>query len=53
MLYVPGAGFEDGTAVSLDTLERVDDLSPYRSDYDYIMKLMGLSDRYVRLLPKR
>lgn len=53
VLYVPGTGFDDGTAVSLDTMEPVKDLSPYRSDYDYIMKLMGLSDRYVRLLPKR
>ncbi|MFC3797663.1 LTA synthase family protein [Cohnella sp. GCM10012308] len=53
VLYVPGTGFEDGTAVSLDTMEQVKDLSPYRGDYDYIMKLMGLSDRYVRLLPKR
>lgn len=53
VLYVPGTGFEDGTAVSLDTMEPIKDLSPYRSDYDYIMKLMGLSDRYVRLLPKR
>ncbi|WP_217594645.1 LTA synthase family protein [Cohnella sp. GbtcB17] len=53
VLYVPGTGFEDGKAVSLDTMEPVNDLSPYRGDYDYIMKLMGLSDRYVRLLPKR
>jgi len=53
VLYVPGTGFEDGTAISLDTLEPVKDVSPYRSDYDYIMKLMSLSDRYVRQLPKR
>ncbi|MEK0315889.1 LTA synthase family protein [Cohnella sp. 56] len=53
VLFVPGTGFDDGTAVSLDTLEPVGDVAPYRRDYDYIMKLMGLSDRYVRLLPKR
>ncbi|CAI6030481.1 LTA synthase family protein [Cohnella sp. JJ-181] len=53
VLYMPGTGFDDGTAISLATLEPVKDLSPYRGDYDYIMKLMGLSDRYVRLLPKR
>lgn len=53
VLFVPGTGFADGTAISLDTLEPVADVSPYRSDYDYIMKLMNLSDRYVRMLPKR
>ncbi|KQN98988.1 LTA synthase family protein [Paenibacillus sp. Leaf72] len=53
ILFVPGKGFEDGTAVSLDTMEPVTNFEQYRSDYDYIMKLMGLSDKYVRMLPKR
>ncbi|WMT41400.1 LTA synthase family protein [Paenibacillus sp. D2_2] len=53
VMFVPGQGFEDGSAVSIKTLQPVADFSKYRSDYDYIMKLMGLSDQYVKLLPKR
>lgn len=53
VMFVPGAGFDDGTAISLDTLQPVADIAPYRSDYDYITELMKLSDEYVKLLPKR
>lgn len=53
ILFVPGDGFEDGTAVSIKTMEPVDDLMPYRQDYDYILQLMKLSDDYVKMLPKR
>lgn len=53
IMFVPGTGFEDGTAISLKTLEPVEDFEQYRSDYDYIMQLMKLSDEYVKLLPKR
>jgi len=53
ILFVPGKGFEDGTAVDLRTLEPVADFSMYRQDYDYIMDLMKVSDEYVKQLPKR
>lgn len=53
ILFVPGKGFDDGTAYSIKTMEPVEDFSQYRNDYDYIMKLMSLSDQYVRQLPKR
>ncbi len=53
VMFVPGAGFEDGTATSLKTLQPVQDISAYRTDYEYIMSLMKLSDKYVKLLPKR
>lgn len=53
VMFVPGSGFEDGQAISLTTLEPVADILKYRADYDYIMKLMKLSDEYVKLLPKR
>lgn len=53
ILFVPGKGFKDGTAVSLKTLEPVSDFSQYESDYQYILKLMRLSDEYVKLLPQR
>ncbi|GAB6930272.1 LTA synthase family protein [Paenibacillus sp. JCM 10914] len=53
ILFVPGDGFEDGTAVSLETMQPVEDISSYRSDYEYILQLMRLSDEYVKMLPKR
>ncbi len=53
VMFVPGQGFDDGTAVSLKTLQPVTDISPYRGDYDYVTELMKLSDEYVKLLPKR
>lgn len=53
ILYVPGKEFADGEAVSLDTLEPVTDFSKYQSDYEYVLKLMNLSDEYVKLLPQR
>ncbi|WP_255570193.1 LTA synthase family protein [Cohnella sp. CFH 77786] len=53
VMFVPGKSFEDGTAVSLDTLKPVADFSKYKEDYDYVLKLMGLSDAYVQSLPKR
>ncbi|MGG6309470.1 LTA synthase family protein [Paenibacillus macerans] len=53
VMFVPGAGFDDGTAISLDTLQPVADIAPYRSDYEYVTELMKLSDEYVKLLPKR
>ncbi|OWA37601.1 sulfatase [Saccharibacillus sp. O16] len=53
VLFIPGEGFDDGTAVRLDTHEPVTDLEPYRQDYEYILQLMKLSDDYVKVLPKR
>ncbi|WP_338044852.1 LTA synthase family protein [Paenibacillus lignilyticus] len=53
ILFVPGKGFEDGKAVNIRTLEPVTNLTPYRSDYDYVMQLMDVSDRYVKSLPQR
>ncbi|MNZ67531.1 Lipoteichoic acid synthase 2 [compost metagenome] len=53
ILFMPGQGFDDGSAISLDTLQPVSDFSSYRSDYDYVTQLMKLSDEYVKLLPKR
>ncbi|MFH5185961.1 LTA synthase family protein [Paenibacillus sp. TAB 01] len=53
ILFVPGKGFDDGTAVSIKTLQPITDLTPYRKDYNYIMRLIGMSDEYVKLLPKR
>jgi len=53
IMFVPGKGFEDGTAYDLKTMEPIKDFSKYRSDYDYVLELMKLSDDYMKLLPKR
>jgi hypothetical protein len=53
VLFIPGKGFDDGSAVSLKTLQPVADFAQYRSDYDYVMRIMRMSDDYVKLLPKR
>jgi lipoteichoic acid synthase len=52
ILFVPGKSFDDGSATSLTTLQPMD-VKPYRSDFDYIMNLMKMSDQYVKMLPKR
>jgi lipoteichoic acid synthase len=53
IMFVPGKGFEDGTATSLKTLEPVKDFAKYKTDYDYVLNQMQLSDNYVNLLPRR
>ncbi|MFF2910995.1 LTA synthase family protein [Paenibacillus sp. NPDC057934] len=53
IMFVPGTTFQDGEAISLNTLEPVTDFSKYETDYDYILQLMSLSDEYVKLLPQR
>ncbi|MEJ8305271.1 LTA synthase family protein [Saccharibacillus sacchari] len=53
VLFIPGEGFDDGTAISLETHEHIEDIEPYREDYEYILQLMKLSDDYVKVLPKR
>ncbi|WP_241158499.1 LTA synthase family protein [Cohnella candidum] len=53
VMFVPGKSFEDGTAISLDTLQPVTDIAKYKEDYDYVLKLEGLSDAFVQSLPKR
>ncbi|GGF85611.1 hypothetical protein GCM10010912_33650 [Paenibacillus albidus] len=54
VLFIPGEkGFADGTATSIRTLQRVEDIAPYKSDYDDIIQRMKSSDRYVKQLPIR
>ncbi len=53
ILFIPGKGFDDGTAVDIKTMQPVTDFSQYRKDYDYILSLLKLSDQYVKSLPKR
>lgn len=53
ILFIPGTGYDDGTAISIKTLEPITDLTRYRADYEYVLQLMKLSDRYVESLPRR
>ncbi|WP_379134196.1 LTA synthase family protein [Paenibacillus sp. sgz500958] len=54
ILFIPGKnGFEDGKATSIRTLQNIEDITPFKSDYDYIKKWMKLSDKYVKQLPIR
>ncbi|URN96603.1 MAG: LTA synthase family protein [Candidatus Pristimantibacillus lignocellulolyticus] len=53
VLFVPGLGFNDGVATDLKTFENVEVGSNLRSDYDYIMELMEMSDLYSRQLPMK
>lgn len=53
ILFVPGKGFADGTAVSLTSLKPILDYSQYRNDFYSNLDRMKESDRYVRQLPKR
>ncbi|GAA3409087.1 LTA synthase family protein [Paenibacillus hodogayensis] len=53
ILFIPGESFQDGTAVSLQTLQPVEDLTPYKKDYYYALSLMRASDEYMKVLPRR
>lgn len=53
VMFVPGKGFDDGTAINLKTLQPLEDFSQYRQDYDYVLSLLKLSDQYVKSLPPR
>lgn len=54
VLFVPGKkGFEDGKATLIRTHRRVQDITPYKPDYDLIMDRLKRSDNYVEHLPLR
>jgi phosphoglycerol transferase MdoB-like AlkP superfamily enzyme len=53
VMYIPGADFASGQAFSLKTLQPVEDIAPYKKDYYYTLAIEGLSDEYMKLLPKR
>lgn len=54
ILFIPGKkGFEDGRATWIRTLEPVEDIAPYKQDYDYILQWMKKSDKHVKQLPVR
>lgn len=51
--FKPLEGFDDGQALDIHTAKTVEDFLQYEEDYDRVLKLMNLSDRYMNSLPVR
>lgn len=51
VLYVPGADFASGSAKRVADQSPVDP-APYQTDYEKVLKLMELSDRYIYTVVK-
>ncbi|MED1862445.1 LTA synthase family protein [Fictibacillus nanhaiensis] len=52
VVFQPEKSFDDGEALMLETAKKVPH-APYREDYDRILKLLGLSDQYLKSLPDK
>jgi lipoteichoic acid synthase len=52
VVFQPEKSFDDGEALTLETATKVPH-APYKKDYDRILKLLGLSDAYLRSLPEK
>ncbi|WP_051317034.1 LTA synthase family protein [Ectobacillus panaciterrae] len=50
VVFIPGTKFEDGTAYSLKTKRKVQH-SLYKAEYDKVINLYDLSDKYVETIP--
>jgi phosphoglycerol transferase MdoB-like AlkP superfamily enzyme len=52
-LFMPGLGFDDGTAVKVADNSKADPGDREANDYKRMLELAKLSDKWVRSLPKR
>jgi phosphoglycerol transferase MdoB-like AlkP superfamily enzyme len=52
VVYQPAKSFDDGEALKLNGANKVSQ-APYKKDYDRILKLLGLSDAYLKSLPTK
>ncbi|MET3727001.1 phosphoglycerol transferase MdoB-like AlkP superfamily enzyme [Fictibacillus halophilus] len=52
VVFQPEKSFDDGEALMLETAKKVPH-APYKEDYDRILKLLGLSDQYLKSLPDK
>ena len=52
IIFQPNKSFDDGEALTLDSAKKVPH-APYKGDYDRILKLLGLSDAYLKSLPEK
>ncbi|WP_137792012.1 LTA synthase family protein [Bacillus sp. E(2018)] len=52
VVFQPEKSFDDGEALILETAKKVPH-APYKEDYDRILKLLSLSDQYLKSLPDK
>jgi lipoteichoic acid synthase len=52
IVFQPEKSFDDGEALTLETATKVPHV-PYKQDYDRILKLLGLSNQYLKSLPEK
>jgi phosphoglycerol transferase MdoB-like AlkP superfamily enzyme len=52
-IFIPGNAFEDGTNYPFDGREADDELNATQDEYDRALKLLNLSDSYVKQLKDR
>ncbi len=53
VLFVPREGFKDGSATTLESKERLKEITALEGDFYKLLELLQLSDAYVEMLPKR
>lgn len=53
LFFIPGTSFKDGKAISLTTLQEVERTPQLRDDYNYVLEMMTMSDRYTSSYAKR
>ena len=53
LLFMPGLGFDDGTAVNIADNSPAKTIDRDQSDYERMLQLTKLSDKWVTSLPKR
>jgi phosphoglycerol transferase MdoB-like AlkP superfamily enzyme len=53
VIFSPGLGFDDGSAVSVTTAEKVESTDTERADLQRVKQLNVLSDAWIKSLPKR
>ncbi|WP_102344792.1 LTA synthase family protein [Bacillus sp. Marseille-P3661] len=51
--FRPEEGFTDGEALDIYLRDPIEDFSRYEEDYNRVLKLMQLSDQYMKSLPQR
>ncbi len=53
VMFIPGKGFDDGWMIPLFNREVYPELEQYRNDFNRALRLVELSDSYLRGLPLR
>ncbi len=53
VLFIPGKGFDDGTAINIKTGEAEKEIKGYKGDFKQAKTLLNLSDSYINKMPER